>query len=149
MSSQSSLKQWSNKTPVIRQGSRIRCNTCRALQSRRPSSAEKLTVISHYVEPRSHPQIIQGCVSPPIQTEGESSSTWQSSGHLFIVSCWEALWTDLTNTLNSQGSCQKANVDSGRTVEQWTWSSQQGSFKRNARNRMWTSIWHLWPYQSI
>ena len=36
--------------------------------------AKKMTVISHYVEKRSHPSRIQGCVSyPPIQTERESS----------------------------------------------------------------------------
>ena len=36
--------------------------------------AKKMTVISHYVEKRSHPSRIQGCVNyPPIQTEGESS----------------------------------------------------------------------------
>ena len=27
--------------------------------------------------------------------------------------------------------------------EQLTWSSQQGSFKKNGRNRMWTSTWPL------
>ena len=47
-------------------------------------------VISHYVEKRSHPLRIQGCNNyPHMQTERESSSLWQSSGHLFIVSCWE------------------------------------------------------------
>ena len=36
--------------------------------------AKKMTVISHYVEKRSHPSRIQGCVNyPPIQTERESS----------------------------------------------------------------------------
>ena len=30
----------------------------------------------------------------------------------------------------------------GGTIK--TWSSQQDSFKRNARNRMWTSTWPLW-----
>ena len=51
--------------------------------------------------------------------------------------------TDWINTLNSQGFYQKASVDSERTEEQVTWSSQQGSFKRNARNRTWTSTWPL------
>ena len=55
----------------------------------------------------------------------------------------ESQWTDWMNTLNSQGFYQKANVDSGRTEEQLTWSSQQDSFKRNARNIMWTSTWPL------
>ena len=40
MSSQPSLSE-SNKTPVIWQGSRIRCNTCRDLQSRRSSSCRE------------------------------------------------------------------------------------------------------------
>ena len=36
--------------------------------------AKKMTVISHYVEKRSHPSRIQGCVNyPPIQTERKSS----------------------------------------------------------------------------
>ena len=40
-----------------------------------PPVAEKLTVISHYVEKRSHPSRIQGCNNyPPIQNERESSS---------------------------------------------------------------------------
>ena len=47
------------------------------------------------------------------------------------------------NTLKSQGFYQKANVDSWRTEEQLTWSSQQDRFMRNARNRMWTSTWPL------
>ena len=52
--------------------------------------AEKLTVISHYVEKRSHPSRTQECNSyPPIQKERESSSLGQSSRHLFIVNCWE------------------------------------------------------------
>ena len=51
--------------------------------------------------------------------------------------------TDWMNTLNSQRFYQKASVYSERTEEQLTWSSQQGSFKRNARNRTWTSRWPL------
>ena len=51
--------------------------------------------------------------------------------------------TDWIKTLNSQGFYQKASVDFERTEEQLTWSSQQGSFKRNARNRTWTSKWPL------
>ena len=40
-----------------------------------PPVAEKLTVISHYVEKRSHPSRNQGCNNyPPIQKERESSS---------------------------------------------------------------------------
>ena len=41
-----------------------------------PPVAEKLTVISHFVEKRSHPSRIQGCNNnyPPIQKERESSS---------------------------------------------------------------------------
>ena len=46
----------SHKTPVIWQGFRIRCNTCRDLQSRRSSCCRETDrVISHYVEKRSHP----------------------------------------------------------------------------------------------
>ena len=61
---------------LIWQGSRIRCNTCRDLQSRRSSSCRETDrVISHYVEKRSHPSRIQGCNKyPPIQKERESSS---------------------------------------------------------------------------
>ena len=51
--------------------------------------------------------------------------------------------TDWMNTLNSQGFNQKASVDSERTEEQLTWSSQQSSSKRNARTRTWTSTWPL------
>ena len=51
--------------------------------------------------------------------------------------------TDWKNTLNSRGFYQKADVDSERTEEQLAWTSQQGSFKRNARNRTWTSTWPL------
>ena len=50
---------------------------------------------------------------------------------------------DWMNTLNSQGFYQKASVDSGKTEEQYTWSLQHDSFKKNARNRMWTSTWTL------
>ena len=40
-----------------------------------PPVAEKLTVISHYVEKKSHPSRIQGCNNyPPIQKKRESSS---------------------------------------------------------------------------
>ena len=40
-----------------------------------PPAAEKLTVISHYVEKRNRPSKIQGCNNyPPIQKERESSS---------------------------------------------------------------------------
>ena len=47
-------------------------------------------IMSHYVEKRSHPSRIQGCNNyPSIQKERESSSLWQSSGHLFIVNCLE------------------------------------------------------------
>ena len=61
--------------PVIWQGSRIRCNTCRDLQSRRSSSCRETDrVISHYME-KSHPSRIQECNNyPPIQKERESSS---------------------------------------------------------------------------
>ena len=46
----------SNKTPVIWQGPRIRCNTCTNLQSRRSSSCRETDrVISHFVEKRSKP----------------------------------------------------------------------------------------------
>ena len=48
----------------------------------------------------------------------------------------EFYFTDWMNILNSQGFYQ-------RTEEQLTWSSQQCSFKRNARNRTWTSAWFL------
>ena len=55
-----------------------------------PPVAEKLTIISHYVEKRSHPSRIQGCKNyPPIQKERESSSLWHSSRYLFIVNCRE------------------------------------------------------------
>ena len=47
------------------------------------------------------------------------------------------------NTWNGHGFYQKASVDSGKTEEQQTWSSQHDSFKKNARNRMWTSTWPL------
>ena len=79
------------KTLVIWQGSRIWCNTCRDLQSRRSSSCRETDrVISHYVEKRSHPSRIQGCNNyPPFQKERESSSLWQSSRHLFFVNSWE------------------------------------------------------------
>ena len=66
MSSQSS-QTVKAKAPVIWQGSRIRCNTCRDLQSRKSPSCR---VISHYVEKRSHHSRIQGCNNyPPIQKE--------------------------------------------------------------------------------
>ena len=40
-----------------------------------PLVAEKLTVISHYLEKRNHPSRIQGCNNyPPIQKERDSSS---------------------------------------------------------------------------
>ena len=35
------------------------------------------------------------------------------------------------------------SVDSERTEEQLTWSSQQVSFTKNVRNRTWTSTWPL------
>ena len=57
--------------------------------------------------------------------------------HLLGRTLQESSWTDWMNTLNSQGFYQKAKVNSGKTEEQLTWSSQQVSFKRNARNRMW------------
>ena len=57
--------------------------------------------------------------------------------------CKMPSWTDWMNTLNSQDFYQKANAGSRRTEEQLTWSSQQYSFKRNARNKMWTSTYPL------
>ena len=75
----------------------------------------KDATIIHLVKQKGNPQIIR-----------------QSSEHLIIASCWEEVqesyWTDWTNTLNSQGFYQKANVDSGRTEEQLIWSSAQDSF---------------------
>ena len=66
----------SETAKAIWQGSRIRCNTCRDLQSRRSSSCRETDRdISHYVEKRSHPSGIQGCNNYlPIQKERESSS---------------------------------------------------------------------------
>ena len=111
-----------------------------------PPVAEKLTVIPHYVEKRSHPSIIQGCNNyPPIHTERESSSLWQSSGHLFIFICWEDPCKSPSKPIELI-PYQKANVDSEKTEEQLTWSSQQDSFKRNARNRIWTSTCRCGPY---
>ena len=55
----------------------------------------------------------------------------------------EFFLTDWLNTLNSLGFYQKASVDLERTGEQLTWSSQPGRFKKNARNRTWTSTWPL------
>ena len=52
-------------------------------------------------------------------------------------------WTHWMNTWNGQGFYQKASVDSGKTEEQQTWSLQHDSFKKNARNRMWTSTWPM------
>ena len=57
--------------------------------------------------------------------------------------------TDRMSTLNSQGFYQKASVDSERTEEQLTWSSQQGSFKRNAGTEQGPLHDLCWPYQSI
>ena len=99
-----------NKTLVIWQDSRIRCNTCIDLQSRGSSSCRETDrVISHYVEKRSHPSRIQGCNNyPPTQKERESSSLWQSSMHLFIVTIIDAclycqlLGRVLLNRLNEQ-----------------------------------------------
>ena len=53
-------------------------NTCWDLQSRRNFSCKEYDrVISHYVEKRSYPSRIQGCVNyPPIQTDRESSVVW-------------------------------------------------------------------------
>ena len=57
--------------PVIWQGSRIRCNTCRDLQSRRSSSCRETDrVFSHYVEK----SIQRYNNHPSIQKERESSS---------------------------------------------------------------------------
>ena len=55
----------------------------------------------------------------------------------------ESYRIDWMNILNSQGFYQKASVDSRKTDEQQTCSSQQDSFKRKARNRMWTFTWPL------
>ena len=67
-----------------------------------PPVAEKLTwVISHYVEKRSHPSRIQGCINYlHIQTKRESSSLWPSLGHLSIASCWEDPCKSPTERLN-------------------------------------------------
>ena len=57
-------------------------------------------VISHYMEKRSHYSRIQRCSNyPPIQTERESISLWQSSWQLFIVFCWEGLCKNPTESI--------------------------------------------------
>ena len=62
---------------------------------------------------------------------------------LLVRALQESYWIDWMNILNSQDFYQKASVDTGRTKEQLTWSSQEDSFKRNARNSMWTSTWPM------
>ena len=144
----------SNKTPVIWQGSKIRCNTSRDLQSRRSSSCRETEslqrVISHYVEKRSHPSRIQGCNNyPPIQKERESSACNNHRGISLLSVAGKILARVLLNRLNGQGFYQKASVDSGKTEEQWTWPLQHDSFKKNARNRMWLLHDLCRPHQSI
>ena len=105
----SSSRLWnreSNKTPFIWQGSRIGCNTCRDLQSRRSSSCRETDSYFTLYGERSCPSRIQGCFNyPPILKDRESSSLWKSPRHLFIVNCWEGPcysptesieWTPLT-----------------------------------------------------
>ena len=125
-------------------------NTCWDLKSRRNSSCkEDDRVISHYVEKKK----------PSIQNSRMRQLSTYSNGK-GILSCviiimaslycqllgrslQEFYLTDWMNTWNSQGFYQKTSVDSDRTEEQLTWSSQQGSFKRNAGNRTWTSTWPM------
>ena len=59
--------------------------------------------------------------------ERESSSLWQLSIAGTILA--GVLLNQLNEYLNRQGFYQKANIDSGRTEEQLTWSSQQDSLK--------------------
>ena len=49
----------------------------------------------------------------------------------------------LNEHLEQSGLLPESSVESERTEEQFTWLLQQGSFKRNARNRTWTSTWPL------
>ena len=104
--------------------------------------------ISHYVEKRSHSSRIQGCNNyPPIQRKEVLKSVTITEASLYCQSLGrssqESYWIVWMNILTSQGFYPKASVDSGKTEELQTWSSQLDSFKRNARNRMWTSTWPL------
>ena len=82
-------------------------------------------------------------LSTYIKGKGILKSVTSLYCHLLGRSLQESYWIDWMNTLNSQGFYQKASVDSRKTGEQYTWSSQQDCFQRNARNRMWTSTWPL------
>ena len=102
MSSQCLWNCESNKTPVIWQGSRIRCNTCRDLQSRRSSRMQQLSTCSKGKGILKSVTII------------EASLYCQLLGRSLLGS----YWTDWMNTSNGQGFYQKASVDSGKTEEQ-------------------------------
>ena len=121
----------SNKTSVIWQGCRIRCNSCWDLQSRRNSSCkEDDRVISHCVKKRSH----LSKNSRMRQLSTYSNGKGILSCVIIIVaslycqllgsSLQEFYLVDWINTLNRQGFYQKASVDSERTEEQLTWSSK-------------------------
>ena len=144
----------SNKTPVIWQGSRIRCNTSRDLQSRRSSSCRETELFHIMWRKEAIPQEFKDATiihlfkrkgNPQPVTIIEASLYCQLLGRSLLGS----YWTDWMNTSNGQGFYQKASVDSGKTEEQWTWPLQHDSFKKNARNRMWLLHDLCRPHQSI
>ena len=58
-----------------------------------PPFAETDRVISHYVEKRSHPSRRDASIIHLFKRQGNPQGLWQSSGHLFNVSCWEVPFT--------------------------------------------------------
>ena len=119
------------------QGPRIRCTAYKNLQSRRSSICRETDRgTSHYVEKRSHPSKIQDAtIIHLFKRKGNPQVCENHRGISLLPIAGQILARLLLNRSNSQGFYQKANVDSGRTEEQLTSSSQQDSFKRIAKKQ--------------
>ena len=83
----------------------------------------------------------------------ENPGLWLSSRDLFIVNCWEDLAIFLLNWLNEHleqsGLLPESQCGFRKDIGTITMILTAHSFKRNARNIMWTSRYLCRPYQSI
>ena len=135
----SSSRLWnieSNKTPFIWQGSRIGCNTCRDLQSRRSSSCRETD--SYFTLYGEKKPSLKNSRMFQLSTYSKGKrilKSVESPRHLFIVNCWEVLAIVLLNRLNEHLE-QSGLLPESR-------SGVRGQLQRNARNRTWISIWAL------
>ena len=112
-------------------------------------------VFSHYVEKRSHPSRIQGCISyPPTQMEKGILKSVTIISILLYVSCWEILARVLPNWSNEhlEQSVLQPENHCGFRKDRWRidmiFTTRQLQEKCHELNED-LYMTFIWPYQSI